>query len=59
MKKKYLMPDSFEAEMDLLQMIAASDPKKTLYEEDADPDGEVLSRQRTVWEEDAIETEDF
>jgi len=63
MKKKYMMPDMLVADIALQQMIAASDPKSTLNNEEANPDGEVLSREinrRNVWDDEEEEgKEDF
>lgn len=56
MKKTYLMPDVLVTTIQLQQMIALS-----LNDDEADPNGEVLSRQRrskTIWD-DEEEEEDY
>ena len=59
MKKTYLTPETILTEIELQKMIATSDPQ-IKPEEEADPEGEVLSRRRRdVWEEDEEEEEEW
>ena len=56
MKKKYIIPQIFLDEAQLEQMIAISLQNSQDGKNTADPEGEVLSRRSSIWEE---EEEDF
>lgn len=58
MKKTYLTPETIETKIELQKMIATSDPK-IKPEEEADPEGEVLTRRRrNDWEDEEFEEEE-
>ena len=55
MKKIYIMPDVLVTKIQLQKMIASSDPKSTLLQQEAVADGEVLSREsgrNSLWDDD-------
>jgi len=70
MKKTYLTPETIETVIELQMMIAGSTPKisnEGNEEDEADPEGEVLSRRRVrnqwddeeLYEEELEEEEDW
>ncbi len=59
MKKKYLSPEILIQKIVLQQMIATSNPTVTMKEDDAEKDGEVLSRRRrNEWEDEEYDDEE-
>ena len=52
MKKIYQTPLTTLFRLETQKMVATSEPQLRTVETDADKDGEVLSRQFDVWEED-------
>ena len=60
MKKTYISPEVLIQKVILQQMIATSDPVVQTKDEDADENGEVLSRRRrNDWEDEYEEEEDW
>jgi hypothetical protein len=57
MKKVYISPETFVQKVELQYLMTASDAPKVHNDEDeADPEGEVLSRRgRDVWEDEEEE----
>ena len=61
MKKIYLTPETIETKIELQKMIAGSAPQViTDPNEEADPDGEVLTRRRyrNDWEDEEYDDEE-
>ena len=64
MKKTYLTPETIETVIELQTMIAGSAPKisnEGNEEDEADPDGPVLSRRRgrTQWDDEELYEEEL
>lgn len=59
MKKTYISPEVLIQKVILQQMIATSDPVVQTKDEDADENGEVLTRRRrNDWEDEEFEEEE-
>ena len=60
MKKIYLTPETIETKIELQKMIAGSAPQLIDPNEEADPDGEVLTRRRNrnAWEDEEYDDEE-
>lgn len=62
MKKVYISPETFVQKVELQYLMTASDAPKVHNDEDeADPEGEVLSRRRvrTQWDDEELYEEEL